>query len=140
MPSAVIHHTSILSINGDILRIRLPADTSGGDMAPRFGDLAEVRDVDGRERLAQVVKLDLQEASLQVFSGSKGISTRATVRFLGHPPDVAFSANILGRKEAEGHTSCHYHSKCVSRQARRTTEKPALTPFTKKAQNLQPPR
>ena len=66
-------------------------------MAPRFGDLAEVRDVDGRERLAQVVKLDLQEASLQVFSGSKGISTRATVRFLGHPPDVAFSANILGR-------------------------------------------
>ena len=97
MSEVFLYHTRILSIIGDILRISLPpAAGSHGDV-PCFGDLAEVRDVDGRPRLAQVVKLDGEEASLQVFAGSKGISTRAKVRFLGHPPDVAFSQNILGR-------------------------------------------
>lgn len=97
MSETLISYTRVLSIIGDILRIRLP-DHSGADIeGPAFGDLAEVRDAEGAVRLAQVVKLDGDEASLQVFSGAKGISTRATVRFLGHPPQVAFSDNILGR-------------------------------------------
>ena len=94
MPEAVLFHTRTLSIIGDILRIALPK--SGGE-GPSFGDLAEVRDEDGKPRIAQVIKLDDEVASLQVFSGAKGFSTRARVRFLGHPPDVVFSSNILGR-------------------------------------------
>lgn len=47
-------------------------------------------------RIAQAIQLDDEIASLQ-FSGAKGLSTRARVRFLGHPPDVIFSSSILGR-------------------------------------------
>jgi V/A-type H+-transporting ATPase subunit B len=35
--------------------------------------------------------------SLQVFAGGRGISTGDTVRFLGHPMQVSFSENLLGR-------------------------------------------
>jgi V/A-type H+-transporting ATPase subunit B len=94
MPESVLFHTRTLSIIGDILRIQLPKSECDG---PSFGDLAEVRDEHERPRIAQVVKLDGEVASLQVFSGTKGLTTRAQVRFLGHPPDVAFSSNILGR-------------------------------------------
>ena len=93
MPDSMLFYTRVLSIVGDILKIRLPETED----VPCFGDLAEVRDSDGRSRLAQVVKLDRDEASLQIFAGSKGVSTQAQVRFLGHPPDVTFSENILGR-------------------------------------------
>ena len=93
MPDAMLFYTRVLSIVGDILKIRLPKTQD----VPCYGDLAEVRDSDGRSRLAQVVKLDGDEASLQIFAGSKGVSTQAQVRFLGHPPDVTFSENILGR-------------------------------------------
>ncbi len=94
MPESVLFHTRTLSIIGNILRIALPKSEGDG---PSFGDLAEVRDEQGRPRIAQVVKLDDGVASLQVFAGAKGLTTRAKVRFLGHPPDVAFSSNILGR-------------------------------------------
>ncbi len=95
MSETVLLHTRVLSIIGDLLRIALPERTETA--APCFGDLAEVRGHDGRPQLAQVIRLDEREATLQVFAGSKGLSTRAQVRFLGHPPDVAFSPNILGR-------------------------------------------
>jgi V/A-type H+-transporting ATPase subunit B len=94
MADTVLFHTRTLSIVGEILQIALSRyETSG----PSFGDLAEVRDEQGRPRIAQVIKLDGEAASLQVFSGTKGLTTRAKVRFLGHPPDIAFSQNILGR-------------------------------------------
>ena len=97
MSDTVVLHTRVLSIIGDILRITLPAGDAAEADAPAYGDLAEVRDADGRPRLAQVVKLDAGVASLQVFSGATGLTTRAQVRFLGKPPDVTFSGNILGR-------------------------------------------
>ena len=97
MSEALLVHTRVLSIVGDMLRIALPAASREGAESPCHGDLAEVRDELGRSRLAQVIRLDDGVASLQVFSGSKGLSTRAQVRFLGHPPNVSFSPNILGR-------------------------------------------
>jgi V/A-type H+-transporting ATPase subunit B len=97
MPESVLLHTRLLSIIGNILRIALPEGAKAAGKAPSFGDLAEVRDEAGRPRIAQVIKLDAEGASLQVFSGAKGLTTRAKVRFLDHPPDVAFSPNILGR-------------------------------------------
>jgi len=47
--------------------------------------------------LAQVINMDRNKVSLQVFSGTKGISTSATTRFLGHPMKATFSRNVLGR-------------------------------------------
>ena len=90
-------HTNVLAIVGDILQIALPKNNGAVGTAPAFGDLAEVLDDQDRARLAQVVKLDEGIASLQIFAGTKGVSTRARVRFLGHAPDVVFSPNILGR-------------------------------------------
>jgi len=97
MNDSVLLHTRVLSIVGDMLQIALPKSDGGSASLPSFGDLAEVRDDQDRPRIAQVVKLDEGVASLQIFSGTKGVSTRARVRFLGHPPDVVFSPNILGR-------------------------------------------
>jgi V/A-type H+-transporting ATPase subunit B len=94
MTDIVLLHTNILSIVGDVLRVALPPH---GGRAVGLGDLAEIRDIDDRPRMAQVVELGEGAASLQVFSGSGGVSTNAQVRFLGHPPRVTVSPNILGR-------------------------------------------
>ena len=101
MRTGIIRYTNVLSIVGDILQVALAERDRETNDKPRFGDLAMVGAMgpnDGEEqRLAQVIRLDGNVASLQVFSGTKGLSTKATVRFLGHPPEVTCSANILGR-------------------------------------------
>jgi V/A-type H+-transporting ATPase subunit B len=85
----LVRHTSVLAIVGDILKVRA---TGVG-----FGDLAVVENWDRRRSLGQVIELERDVVSLQVFSGGKGLSTRAKVRFLGHPTQVTYSPNILGR-------------------------------------------
>jgi V/A-type H+/Na+-transporting ATPase subunit B len=47
--------------------------------------------------LAQVIRLDGDEASLQVFAGTRGVSTGDRVRFLGHPMQIPISDDLLGR-------------------------------------------
>jgi V/A-type H+-transporting ATPase subunit B len=89
MLADLAYHTGVLEIVGDILKVRA---TGVG-----FGDLAIVENWDGEESLAQVVTLDGDRVSLQVFAGGKGLSTSARVRFLGHPMRVTYSPNILGR-------------------------------------------
>lgn len=97
MSLTLVHHHRILSIVGDILKVRV--GNPGGEDASgvKLGDLAVVRDSSNTHSLAQTVRIDGGEVSLQLFSGSKGISNRASVRFLGHPMRVTYSANILGR-------------------------------------------
>lgn len=82
-------HTKVISIVGDILTIR--AEDVG------LGELALVESEDGESSLAQVVEIRQERVSLQVFRGAKGVTTNARVRFLGHPSQVAYSPNILGR-------------------------------------------
>ncbi len=62
----------------------------------RYGDLAVVTSRYG-ESLAEVIRLSGEKVSLQVFSGGRGVSTGDEVRFLGHPMQVSFSDNLLGR-------------------------------------------
>ncbi len=62
----------------------------------RYGDLALVKSSHG-ESLAEVIRMMGNEVSLQVFAGGRGISTGDEVRFLGHPMQVSFSDNLLGR-------------------------------------------
>lgn len=93
----IIRHTRILSIVGDIMTVRVPLPGGPSGAATRLHDLALVRDPGDLSSLAQVIGIRNEEVSLQVFAGTKGFSTRSTVQFLGHPMQVTYSANILGR-------------------------------------------
>ncbi|MDR1253031.1 MAG: V-type ATP synthase subunit B [Treponema sp.] len=81
-------YSKIESITGSVITVK--AD------GIRYGDLAEVDTVFGTS-LAEVNRLQGGLVSLQVFAGGRGISTGDTVRFLGHPMQVPFSGNLLGR-------------------------------------------
>ena len=61
-----------------------------------YGELAVVTSAHGSS-LAEVIRLYEDRVSLQVFAGSRGISSGDQVRFLGHPMQVSFSENLLGR-------------------------------------------
>ncbi|MDR3201444.1 MAG: V-type ATP synthase subunit B [Spirochaetales bacterium] len=81
-------YSKIESITGSVITVK--AD------GIRYGDLAEVDTVFGTS-LAEVNRLENDLVSLQVFAGGRGISTGDTVRFLGHPMEVSFSENLMGR-------------------------------------------
>lgn len=81
-------YTDITQIAGDVITVE--AEGVG------YNEIAEVATRRGTS-LAQVIRLDDKMVSLQVFAGSKGISTGDKVRFLGHPMRVASGENLLGR-------------------------------------------
>jgi len=92
----MVRHHNIVSIVGNIITVDVATGTEKQSITARFGDLASVED-NGVASLAQVIKIDGRHVSLQVFSGTQGVSTSASVRFLGHPMRATYSANILGR-------------------------------------------
>ncbi len=61
-----------------------------------YRELAEVSSRRGVS-LSQVIRLNGDEVSLQVFAGSRGIATDARVRFLGQTLRVPFTDRLLGR-------------------------------------------
>lgn len=79
------HFSSIL---GNVLKVKA-VDVS-------YEELAEVSTAYGKS-LAQVIGIQGDEVTLQVFGGSRGISTGDDIRFLGHPMQVSFSEDLLGR-------------------------------------------
>lgn len=81
-------YSKIESITGNVITVRAT------DV--RYGDLAEIDTAFGTS-LAEVIRLQDDLVSLQVFAGGRGISTGDTVRFLGHPMRVSFSENLMGR-------------------------------------------
>jgi V/A-type H+-transporting ATPase subunit B len=93
----LIRYSKVLSIVGDILQVQVPETAAGASAIVRFNDLAVVEEEDGRKSLAQVINIVRDVVSLQIFSGTKGVSTAATVTFLGHPMQTTYSPNILGR-------------------------------------------
>ncbi len=97
MINNLIRHDKIISIIGSIITVHVSPAKGKQDIAVCFGDLAQVLDSNGAQSLAQVIKIKGSEVSLQIFSGTQGISTHASVRFLGHSMQVTYSANILGR-------------------------------------------
>jgi V/A-type H+-transporting ATPase subunit B len=63
-----------------------------------YGELARIRMKDGNQTYAQVIKLKRDEVSLQVFAGSKGVSTGDEIEFLGQQVQLSFSKEaLLGR-------------------------------------------
>jgi V/A-type H+-transporting ATPase subunit B len=81
-------YTRINQITGDVIVVE--AENVGNT------ELAEVITRQGTS-LAQVIRLDGNKVSLQVFAGSRGISTGDRVRFLGHPMRISTGALLLGR-------------------------------------------
>lgn len=81
-------YSRIESIVGNVIAVKAQ------DVA--YGELAQVKTRYGTS-LAETIRLDKEMVFLQVFAGGRGISTGDEVRFLGHPMQVSFSDNLLGR-------------------------------------------
>jgi V/A-type H+-transporting ATPase subunit B len=97
MSQTLARYSKILEIVGDIIKVQVPKSAGEKGAVARYGDLAVVEDVSRRQSLAQVINANRDVVGLQVFSGTKGLSTSASVRFLNHPMRVTYSPNILGR-------------------------------------------
>ncbi len=97
MSSTLVRYSKVVEIVGDLLKVVVPPAVSGGARHIAFGDLGLVEDPSGFKSLARIIKIEGDRVSLQVFSGTKGLTTKASVRFLGHPMRAAYSSNILGR-------------------------------------------
>ncbi|NOZ63123.1 MAG: V-type ATP synthase subunit B [Calditrichaeota bacterium] len=81
-------YNKILQISGNVIAVKA-SDVS-------YEELAEITTRRGKS-LAQVIKIEADMVSLQVFAGSRGISVNDEVRFLGRPMEVTFSDDMLGR-------------------------------------------
>ncbi|PRX55416.1 V-type ATP synthase subunit B [Flagellimonas meridianipacifica] len=60
-------------------------------------ELAEVIYPSGEKAFAQVIALDGDQVTLQLYGGGFGVSTNCKIRFLGKPIEVGFSDDMLGR-------------------------------------------
>ncbi|MEA1911846.1 MAG: V-type ATP synthase subunit B, partial [Spirochaetota bacterium] len=81
-------YSKIESISGNVISVSAEGIN--------YNDLAVVSSSHG-ESLANVIRMNGDSVFLQVFSGGRGVSTGDEVRFLGHPMQVSFSENLLGR-------------------------------------------
>ncbi|MAG13197.1 MAG: V-type ATP synthase subunit B [Spirochaetales bacterium] len=81
-------YSKIEYISGNVITVKA--------QGVRYGELATVRSSHG-ESLAEVIRMARDFVSLQVFAGGRGISSGDEVRFIGHPMQVSFSDNLLGR-------------------------------------------
>ncbi len=97
MPHTLVRYSKVVEIVGDLLKVLVPPPVSEQGQRVAFGDLALVEDPGGFKSMARVIRIERELVSLQVFSGTKGLSTQASVRFLGHPMRVTYSPNVLGR-------------------------------------------
>lgn len=79
------------------MKVRVPVGVGTTEPATRLYDLALIKDPGGLSSLAQVISINKDQVSLQAYSGTKGFSNRSAVQFLGHPMQVTYSNNILGR-------------------------------------------
>ncbi|MBL4838575.1 MAG: V-type ATP synthase subunit B [Kordiimonadaceae bacterium] len=96
MSQSLLRYSAVKEIVGDILKIEVPSR----DSATRpvcLGDLAVLEHTTGEKSLAQVININRAIVSLQIYTGTKGVSTASQVSFLGHPMQVKYSPNIMGR-------------------------------------------
>lgn len=83
-------YNRIENIKGNIIEVR--AKDVGLD------ELAQVMLKSGDTSLAQVISFKEDRVSLQVFEGTKGISTGDQVRFLSKPMQIPFGDSLMGRQ------------------------------------------
>ena len=81
-------YNRIESIAGSVITVKA--------IGIQYNELAVINTRFGKS-LAQVIKIENDLISLQVFAGGRGISTGDEVRFLGNEMRVSFSDDLLGR-------------------------------------------
>ena len=96
MESGLTQYRGITSIVGDIVNLRV-ADAAAMSTPPRNRDLAMIEQDGEPFSLAQIISLQDDRVSLQVFAGTKGLGNDASVRFLGENMQAIYSDNIFGR-------------------------------------------
>ena len=67
MMQELVRYSRVLEIVGDILKVQVPETQRGGGAAVRFGDLAVLKSTTGGSSLAQVISINRDMVSLQVF-------------------------------------------------------------------------
>jgi V/A-type H+-transporting ATPase subunit B len=82
------YYDQITRIAGNVVTVAA-ADVGYDELAVVTGER--------RSSLAQVIRLEGEQVSLQVFAGTQGVSTGDRVRFLGKSMQVPFSNDLLGR-------------------------------------------
>jgi len=82
------YYDEITRIAGNVVTVE--ADDVGYD------ELAVITTARGTS-LAQVIRLEGNQVSLQVFAGTQGVSTGDRVRFLHRPMQMPFTADLVGR-------------------------------------------
>jgi len=82
------YYDEITRIAGNVVTV-----TAGG---VGYDELAVITTSRGPS-LAQVIRLQGDQVSLQVFAGTQGVSTGDKVRFLGRPMQVPYCQALLGR-------------------------------------------
>lgn len=68
----------------------------------KLGEIARIEMKDGRTSYASVLRFDNSEVTLQVFGGTRGISTGDKVIFLQREMEAIFSSSLLGRRFSGG--------------------------------------
>ena len=82
-----VYH-KILQVSGNVITVEAEGVA--------YNDLAEITTKRGVS-LAQVIRLNHNKVYLQIFAGSRGVSTNDEVRFLGKQMQVSSSENLMGR-------------------------------------------
>jgi V/A-type H+-transporting ATPase subunit B len=82
-------YNKIERIKGSIAQVRAEGVS--------LGELAQIKMKTGTSTLAEVISFDDDRVNLQVYQGTKGVSTGDQTRFLGRPMQVAFGESLLGR-------------------------------------------
>jgi len=82
------YYDEITGITGNVVKVTA---TGVG-----YDELAAITSGRGTS-LAQVIRLEGDQVSLQVFAGTAGVTTGDKIRFFGRPMQVPFSPKLLGR-------------------------------------------
>ncbi|MHC4716008.1 MAG: V-type ATP synthase subunit B, partial [Planctomycetota bacterium] len=82
------YYDEITGITGNVVKVTA---TGVG-----YDELAAITTRRGTS-LAQVIRLEGDQVSLQVFAGTHGVTTGDKIRFFGRPMQVPFTPKLLGR-------------------------------------------
>ena len=82
------YYDEIVRISGNVVTVE------AGDVG--YDELAVITS-DRGSSLAQVIRLEGSQVTLQVFAGTQGVSNGDRIRFLHRPMQVPFSEDLLGR-------------------------------------------
>ncbi|MDY6912914.1 MAG: V-type ATP synthase subunit B [Planctomycetota bacterium] len=82
------YYDQITRVSGNVVTV------TAGDVA--FDELAVIT-TDYGPSLAQVIHLDADQVSLQIFAGTQGVSTGDKVRFLGRAMQSPYGEELFGR-------------------------------------------